>query len=129
MKAIEEYKVSGDANGKVTLYPRNNVNVDYKKLVTDELESYLEQQKKEYTIWEKYDEFIKCSIRDYNLNINLSELDMNKDKFEEMKLNINFYTSDDFNVIIDEINREYKEIISMIENYTELKFGKDYILL
>lgn len=129
MKAIEEYNVSGDASGKVTLYPRNNVNVDYKKLVTDELESFLEQHKKEYTIWEKYDEFIKCSIRDYNLNINLSELDVNKDKFEEMKLNINFYTSDDFNVIIDEINREYKEIISMIENYTELKFGKDYILL
>ncbi len=129
MKAIEEYNVSGDASGKVTLYPRNNVNVDYKKLVTDELESFLEQHKKEYTIWEKYDEFIKCSIRDYNLNINLSKLDVNKDKFEEMKLNINFYTSDDFNVIIDEINREYKEIISMIENYTELKFGKDYILL
>lgn len=129
MKAIEEYKVTGDTTGKITLYPKNNTNIDYKKIITEELESYQNQHKKEYTIWERYEEFINNSIKDNNLNINLTLLNTKKEQLEEMKKSINFYTNDDFNKIIDEINNQYKVIIKEIEKNTQLKFGKNYILL
>lgn len=129
MKAIEEYKVTGDTTGKITLYSKNNTNIDYKKIITEELESYQNQHKKEYTIWERYEEFINNSIKDNNLNINLTLLNTKKEQLEEMKKIINFYTKDDFNKIIDEINNQYKEIIKEIEKNTQLKFGKNYILL
>lgn len=128
MKAIEEYNITGETTGKVTLYPKNNKDIDYKKLITEELKSY-QYQKKESTIWDKYEEFINNSIKDYKLNINLTKLKTTKKQFEEMKQSINFYTNDDFNKIIDEINKEYKKIIIQIEQNTNLQFGKDYILL
>lgn len=128
MKAIEEYNITGETTGKVTLYPKNNKDIDYKKLIIEELKSY-QYQKTEPTIWDKYEEFINNSIKDYKLNINLTKLNTTKKQFEEMKQSINFYTNDDFNKIIDEINKEYKKIIIQIEQNTNLQFGKDYILL
>ena len=46
-----------------------------------------------------------------------------------MKNNSSFYTENDFNEIITLINNEYENIIKDIENRTNKRFGKDYILL
>lgn len=114
MRAIEEYKLTGTTTGTVTLYPENNKNINYKKIVTEPLESYKNQKKKENTVWENYNNFIQESIKKYNLNINLNPLKQQLAKLEEMKKG-NKYTIEDINNKIDEINKIYKEIIEKIK--------------
>ena len=112
MKTIVEYDVKGDTSGMIRCYPKNNKLVKFKDIVLDNLESYSDYHKSSYSLWEKYDEFIDKVLE----NI-------------KMKSNSSFYTEDDFNTLINNINDEYKTIIEIIENKTDKKFGKDYILL
>lgn len=113
MRAIEEYNLTGITTGKVTLYPENNKNLNYKKIITGQLESY-QQRKKENSVWDNYNKYIKESIQKNNLKINLKNLNQKLDKLDEMKKDQKNYIQDDINKIIDEINKIYKEIIEDI---------------
>ena len=66
---------------------------------------------------------------DLKIDIDLNNLISNKNKYYNMKNNSSFYTENDFNEIITLINNEYENIIKDIENRTNKRFGKDYILL
>ena len=77
----------------------------------------------------KYDEFINMVKEDLKIDIDLNNLISNKNKYYNMKNNSSFYTENDFNEIITLINNEYLNIIKDIENRTNKRFGKDYILL
>ena len=67
--------------------------------------------------------------KDLKIDIDLNNLISNKNKYNNMKNNSSFYTENDFNEIITLINNEYENIIKDIENRTNKRFGKDYILL
>ncbi len=129
MKTIVEYDVKGDTSGMIRCYPKNNKLVKFKDIVLDNLESYSDYHKSSYGLWEKYDEFIDKVLENYSLDIDLEKLNDNKLEYIKMKSNSSFYTEDDFNTLINNINDEYKTIIEIIENKTDKKFGKDYILL
>lgn len=113
----------------IRCYPKNNKLVKFKDIVLDNLESYSDYHKSGYSLWEKYDEFIDKVLENYSLDIDLEKLNDNKLEYIKMKSNSSFYTEDDFNTLINNINDEYKTIIDIIENKTDKKFGKDYILL
>ena len=113
----------------IRCYPKNNKLVKFKDIVLDNLESYSDYHKSSYSLWEKYDEFIDKVLENYSLDIDLEKLNDNKLEYIKMKSNSSFYTEDDFNTLINNINDEYKTIIDIIENKTDKKFGKDYILL
>ena len=66
---------------------------------------------------------------DLKIDVDLNNLISNKNKYNNMKNNSSFYTENDFNEIITLINNEYENIIKDIENRTNKRFGKDYILL
>lgn len=129
MKTIIEYDVKGDTYGNIRCYPKNNELVKFKNIVLDNLESYTDYHKNSYSLWEQYDEFIDKVLENYSLDIDLEKLNDNKLEYIKMKSNSSFYTDDDFNTLINNINDEYKNIIKIIENKTDKKFGKDYILL
>ena len=129
MKTIVEYNITGDTKGMMRCYPKNNKIINYKNIVCNKLNSYKESSKNHYNIWEKYDEFIDKVLENYSLDIDLEKLNDNKLEYIKMKSNSSFYTEDDFNTLINNINDEYKTIIEIIENKTDKKFEKDYILL
>lgn len=129
MKAIVEYKLLGNSQGIVNMYPKNIKKTNYKSTVLSMLEGYKSLRKNEYTMWERYDEFIESSIKESKLNINVYSLKRIKDKYLEMQKNSVFYTNEDFKTVMDDINELYNLIIKEIERLTDKKFGKDYVLV
>ena len=129
MKAIVEYKLLGNSQGIVNMYPKNIKKTNYKSTVLSMLEGYKSLRKNEYTMWERYDEFIESSIKESKLNINVYSLKRIKDKYLEMRKNSVFYTNEDFKTVMDDINELYNLIIKEIERLTDKKFGKDYVLV
>lgn len=129
MKTIVEYNVSGNSSGMIRCYPKNNKLVKFKDIIINNLVSYKDYHKNNYSLWEQYDEFIDRVLDNNNLDIDLEKLNDLKIEYMKMKSNESFYTLEDFNSIIYNINLEYKNIISIIENKTDKKFGKDYKLL
>ena len=91
MKAIEEYKVTNATTGLIIMYPKNVQRVNYKNTVLTKLEGFKNIHKDEYTMWERYDEFIENSIKDNNLNINIYSLIRIKNKYMDMQKNIKSY--------------------------------------
>ena len=129
MKTIVEYNITGDTKGMMRCYPKNNKKINFKDLVCNKLNGYKNFGKDHYNLWEKYDEFINMVKEDLKIDIDLNNLISNKNKYYNMKNNSSFYTENDFNEIITLINNEYENIIKDIENRTNKRFGKDYILL
>lgn len=129
MKAIEEYKVTNATTGLISMYPKTVQRVNYKNTVLTKLEGFKKIHKDEYTMWERYDEFIENSIKDSNLNINIYSLIRIKNKYLDMQKNSTFFTNDDFKSIMNDINDLYELIIKEIEKLTDKKFGKDYVLM
>lgn len=129
MKAIEEYRVTNATTGLISMYPKTVKRVNYKNTVLTKLEGFKKIHKNEYTMWERYDEFIESSIKEHHLNINVYSLIRIKNKYIDMQKNNTFYTNDDFKSIMSDINDLYLLIIKEIEKLTNKKFGKDYVLV
>ncbi len=130
MKAIMEYNVTGSLNGKVTYYPKNNHKIPLTKTITSTLESF-ESKKKTYTNWEKYDYFLANIIKEYPQVLNkkmLSEINKQKDEYHEMTETKNFYTKEDFEKVITDIDNLYLDLIHKVEKPTKTRFGIDFTL-
>lgn len=130
MKAIMEYNVTGSLNGKVTYYPKNNHKIPLTKTITSTLESF-ESKKKTYTNWEKYDYFLANIIKKYPQVLNkkmLSEINKQKDEYHEMTETKNFYTKEDFEKVITDIDNLYLDLIHKVEKPTKTRFGIDFTL-
>lgn len=128
MKAIVEYEVSGNNSGKITYYPQNN-KISKKNLITSFLKEYTEQAKKNHSKWDTYDYYIMNVIKNYELSEKLTfNLTNKKEEYALMQEATNFYTVEDFDKIINEINTLYEDLISFLEKKTNTKYNKDYIL-
>lgn len=130
MKAIMEYNVTGSLNGKVTYYPKNNQKVPLTKTITSVLESF-ESKKKTYSNWEKYDYFLNNIMKEYPSILNkkmFSEINRLKDEYKEMTETKDFYTKEDFEKIIKDIDNSYLNLIHEVETPTKTRFGIDFTL-
>ncbi len=130
MKAIMEYNVTGSLNGKVTYYPKNNHKVPLTKTITSVLESF-ESKKKAYTNWEKYDYFLNNIMKEYPNVLNkkmFTEINKQKEEYQEMTETQNFYTKEDYEQAIKDIDSLYLNLIHEVETKTKTKFGIDFTL-
>lgn len=130
MKAIMEYNVTGSLNGKVTYYPKNNQKVPLTKTITSVLESF-ESKKKTYSNWEKYDYFLNNIMKEYPNILNkkmLSEINRLKDEYKEMTETKDFYTKEDFEKTINDIDNSYLTLIHEVEKPTKTRYGIDFTL-